>query len=45
MDPDERGGGEELGGAGIGETIIRIYYIKNSIFNNRKIKSMTHVLS
>jgi hypothetical protein len=30
-----RGGGEELGGTEVGETIIGIYYMRKSIFNNR----------
>jgi hypothetical protein len=29
VDKDERGGGEELDRVGEGETIIRMYYIKN----------------
>ena len=34
MDWDGRGGGEGLGGVEGGETIIRIYYVRNeSIFN------------
>lgn len=37
MDPDERGGGEELKGTDRKETIIRIYHVKNeSILNKRK---------
>jgi hypothetical protein len=36
MAPDGREGGEELGGAGGEETVIRIYYmIKKTIFNNK----------
>lgn len=34
VDPDEKGGREELGGIGGGETIIRMYNVrKKSIFN------------
>lgn len=28
MNPDERGGGEHLGGSEGGETIIRMYFVK-----------------
>jgi hypothetical protein len=38
MDPDGKGGGEELGGVmGGGEVVIRIYDIKEYIYNKRKI--------
>lgn len=39
VDPDGRGGGEELGGGERGKTVIRIYYVrqkKKSIFSKRK---------
>ena len=35
MDLGGRGGREELGEVGRGETIIRIYYMKKSIFNKK----------
>lgn len=41
VDPEGRGGGEELGGEEGGKTIIRIYCMrKDSIFNKRKKKSL-----
>jgi hypothetical protein len=43
MDPDGRGGGEELGVEG-GETIIRIYYMRKIYFNKRKKNSVNIVL-
>ena len=37
VDPDERGGREELGGVGGGKTVIWIDYVrKNSIFKKRR---------
>jgi len=36
VDPERRGGGEDLGGVKGGETVIRIYRMrKESIFNKR----------
>jgi hypothetical protein len=36
VDPDESRGGEEQGGIMRRETVIRIYQMKESIFNKRK---------
>jgi hypothetical protein len=33
VDPDRRGGREELGGVERGETIIRIYYVRKKFFS------------
>lgn len=36
IDPDGMGRGEKLGKVEGGETIIRVYFMKNSNFNKRK---------
>lgn len=36
VDMDARGDREELGGVGIRETVIRIYYMKKGYFQSKK---------
>jgi hypothetical protein len=38
VDPGSRGGGEELGGAGVRKTIIRIHFIKKNLFSKKENK-------